>query len=145
MKVEIKVIRKRFAGGLERYVALFRGSVTPDEGEELTEEVLGTLPVVDLSRRLTGNCMYRVDSLHMHDHHAPAFDNLDGTDHTDGLNQYISRILDAINAGLSKGAEVITKNVEQIPNHFEEVEELSQQPAEAEGSEEDTQLPDNLK
>lgn len=58
------------------------------------------LPTICLSRKKPGECNFRVDLLHLHDYHAPAFKTEEDCD------EYIKRVLDDITGSKLGGIEV---------------------------------------
>ena len=103
LKIKVEIIPL----GAGTYVALFRGII---EGDDIDPE---KLPQVSLSR-IPGKCHFRLDQMHMHDHHAPPWQD------TVLMNSYIQRVIDDIRNGCLKSKIALAGEVQkvQIANIF---------------------------
>jgi len=97
LKIKIEIVEL----GQGTYVALFRGIV---EGNDIDPE---KLPQVSLSR-IPGKCHFRLDQMHMHDHHAPPWQDVVL------MNSYIQRVIDDIRDGCLKGKIALLGEVQKV-------------------------------
>lgn len=105
MKINIKVEVVETGSGA--YVALFRGIIG---GEDIDLE---KLPEVSLSR-VHGKCYFRVDQLHQHDGHAPAWSD------EVKMKEYIERVFNEIKTKCVEKGLMLNDEIQQvkIPNIF---------------------------
>ena len=102
LKIKVEIVNI----GPDAYVALFRGIV---EGSDIDIE---KLPMVSLSR-IHGQCHFRLDKLHIHDHHAPPFGD------QVLMNTYIQRVINEIKSqcidyGIALADEIQQVNVPKL-------------------------------
>jgi len=99
MSLKIKVEIIELGGGT--CVALFRGIV---EGTVIDPE---KLPMVSLARK-GDKCHFRLDQMHVHDHHAPPF--------TDPvmMNSYIQRVIDEIQCKCIEAGIALAGEIQQV-------------------------------
>jgi len=97
LKIKVEIVEL----GSGTYVALFRGIV---EGTDIDPN---KLPMVSLSR-IPGKCHFRLDQMHMHDHHAPPWQD------TILMNSYIQRVLEDIRHACVKSGIAMGKEIQKI-------------------------------
>ena len=97
LKIKVEIVEL----GAGTYVALFRGIV---EGTDIDPN---NLPMVSLSR-IPGKCHFRLDQMHMHDHHAPPWQDVVL------MNSYIQRVINDIRDGCLKGKIALLGEVQKV-------------------------------
>lgn len=103
ISISIKVEIVEAASG--EYVALFRGFVKGNEAD------MEKLPEISLSR-VHGKCYFRVDQLHQHDGHAPAWSD------EVKMKEYIERVFNEIKTKCVEKGLMLNDEIQQvkIPN-----------------------------